>query len=170
LRKRVVSHRRPCRISTGASLALGVASAMIEGLSNADALPVLERLMQFAGERHRIIANNVANLSTPGFRPGDVSVAAFQEQLGDAIDRRRSSNASASALSMKPTPQVEVIDDDLVLRPQPIADNLLFHDGNDRDLERTMQGLVENFMVFRTAAQFLQSRFDLLNTAIRERI
>ena len=46
---------------------------MIDGLNNADALPVLERVLQFAGQRHRLIVNNIANLNTPGFRPMDVS-------------------------------------------------------------------------------------------------
>ena len=58
----------------------------------------------------------------------------------------------------------------MTLRPSPTGDNLLFHDQNDRDVERIMQDLVENFMAFRTAAQFLRSRFDLISSAIRERI
>ncbi len=33
-----------------------------------------------------------------------------------------------------------------------------------------MQALAENFMTFRLAAELLRSRFDLINTAIRERI
>ena len=54
---------------------------MIDGVTNADALPVLERLMQFAGRRHQIIVNNIANLDTPGFRPVDVSVDDFRAEL-----------------------------------------------------------------------------------------
>ena len=144
---------------------------MINGLTNSEAIPVLERLMQFAGQRHRILSNNIANLSTPGFRPADVSVKDFQGQLAQAIDaRNRPHHESAGDLPLRSTRQVEVLQTGLKLNPAPIGENILFHDQNDRDVERTMQGLVENFMAFRTAAQLLRSRFDLLNTAIRERM
>jgi hypothetical protein len=33
-----------------------------------------------------------------------------------------------------------------------------------------MQGLVENFMAFRAASQFIRREFDTLHTAIRERM
>jgi flagellar basal-body rod protein FlgB len=143
---------------------------MIDGLTNADAVPVLERLMQFTAQRHRIIANNIANLSTPGFRPMDVSIAQFQEQLGRAIDARRTDCSNHQRLTIESTSEVEVTDQSLALHPQPRGDNILFHDGNDRDVERTMQSLVENFTMFRTAAQLMRNRLELLNTAIRERI
>jgi flagellar basal-body rod protein FlgB len=144
---------------------------MIDGLTNSESIPVLERLMQFAGQRHRILSNNIANLSTPGFRPLDVSVRDFQAQLARAIDaRKKPGSESWGELAMDSTRQVKVLRTGLELHPTPAGENLLFHDENDRDVERTMQGLVENFMTFRTAAQLLRSRFDLLNTAIRERI
>lgn len=144
---------------------------MIDGLTNADALPVLERLMQFASQRHRLIVNNIANADTPDFRPADVSVAAFQDQLGQAIDQRRATaGASSGDLPLASSREVQVTPDGLTLRPQPMGENILFHDRNDRDMERIVQDLVENFMTFRAAAQFLRGQFDLINTAIRERI
>jgi flagellar basal-body rod protein FlgB len=147
---------------------------MLDGLTNADSIPVLERAVQFAGSRHRVIVDNIANLSTPGFRPRDVDPGAFQAQLGEAIDHRRSAaraggSSGLGALPLRDSQQVLVREDSLVLRPEA-ASTHLFHDGSQRDLERTMQDLVENFMVFRSAAEFLRSRFEVLNTAIRERI
>jgi flagellar basal-body rod protein FlgB len=144
---------------------------MIDGLTNAGALPVLERVMQFAGQRHRLITNTIANLDTPGFRPADVSVGAFQQHLGEAIDERRSRFGNAAGeLRLSSSSDVEVAPGGLTLKPQPIGDNILFHDGNDRDLERTMQDLVENFATYRFAAQMMKNQYDLINTAIRERI
>jgi len=144
---------------------------MIDGLTNANAVSVLERMVQFAGQRHRIITNNIANLSTPGFRPADVSVAQFQSQLRDAIDARRAARGSANGdLPIESTSQVQINATGMTLHPETVGDNILFHDGNDRDVERTMQGLVENFMTFRAAAQLLKSRFESLTVAIRERM
>jgi len=141
---------------------------MIEGVTNGLDLPVLERVIQFAARRQDIIVNNIANISTPDFRPVDVSTSAFQSQLGQAIDQRRSNGGGD--LPMQSTREVQVAEGGLHLKPGPTGDNLLFHDGNDRDLERIMQDLVQNFLVFRTTSELLQNRFDILNTAIRERI
>ncbi|MDG2200235.1 MAG: flagellar basal body rod protein FlgB [Phycisphaerales bacterium] len=141
---------------------------MIEGVTNGLDLPVLERVIQFAARRQDIIVNNIANISTPDFRPVDVSTSDFQAQLGDAIDQRRGSGGGD--LPMQSTREVQVTEGGLQLNPGPSGDNLLFHDGNDRDLERIMQDLVQNFLVFRTTSELLQNRFDILNTAIRGRI
>lgn len=176
---------------------------MLEGLTNSDGIPALERLMQFTSARHRVIVNNIANLSTPGFRPQEVSPEAFQAQLGDAIDAQRAGRActdfganpidddpsvAASAsggalapdvsgpagrgapLEMPSSREVEVLPDRLVLHPQAMGENVLFHDGNDRSVERVMQSLVENFMAYRASAQLLRSRLDIIRTAIRERV
>jgi flagellar basal-body rod protein FlgB len=144
---------------------------MIDGLTNSGSIPVLERLAQFAAARHRLISHNIANLSTPEFRPADVSVASFQEAIGAAIDERREAGRGASGeLRPADTPQVVFRQGGVDLRPSPAGENILFHDGNDRDLERTMQDLAENFMAFRQTAELLRNRFDLLNIAIRERL
>lgn len=127
---------------------------MIDGVINADAIPALEKLAQFAGARHRLIVNNIANFDTPGFRPMDLSVSDFQEQLAETIRDHRAGRT--------PKP--------IELEPKPKGDNILFHDGNDRDLDRTMQDLVENFLTFRVATELLRSRFESINTAIRERV
>ncbi len=144
---------------------------MIDGVTNADAIPVLERMVQFAGQRHRLIVNNIANFSTPGYRAMDVSVDAFQAQLGEAVDaRRKHHGASGGELELRDSPMIKYDSIGITLHPEPIGKNILFHDRNDRDLERTMQDLAENFMTFRLAADLLRSRMALLNTAIRERL
>ena len=143
---------------------------MIDAVTGSDAIPVLERLAQFAGQRHRLIADTIANLDTPGYRPADVSIEAFREQLGDAIDARRAARGGRGRLEPSDSEQVEFTPTGLVLHPEPIGRNVLFHDGNDRDLDRTMQGLVENFLTFRVAVDLLRSRFALLNSAISERV
>ena len=172
--------------------------SVLRNLTNSDGIPALERLMQFTGQRHRLIVNNIANLSTPGFRPVDVSPEDFQRQLGEAIDARGAGGAhragaivdnglfdNASTLSEAPeaaptmpgqslalrsSREIEVTPGRLILHPEAVGDNILFHDGNDRSVERIMQDLVENFMTYRLAAQFLRSRLDQISTAIRERV
>lgn len=143
---------------------------MIDGVTNTEGLSVLERLVQFSGQRHRLIVNNIANFDTPGYRPLDVSVRDFQAQMRDAIDERRTSARSGGSLNLEDSAQIEFSAGSMMLHPTPIGENILFHDGNDRDLERTMQDLVENFFTFRIATELLRSRYDILRSAIAERV
>ncbi len=147
------------------------ACGVIDGVTNADAIPVLERMLQFAGARHRLLVHNIANMDTPGFRPADVSVDGFRKALGESIDVRRERwRPLGNPLPPPGTSDVEVVGGRLRLHPKPVGENILFHDRNDRDVERTMQSLVENFLTFRLMAELLLSRFALINSAIRERI
>ncbi len=144
----------------------------IEQLTNADAIPALEASTQFAARRHTLIAHNIANFSTPRFQPLDVSVAGFRRQLSEAIDERRERfGGHRGDLELRSSREVRTTDDHrLVLEPRPAGRNVLFHDRNNRDLERTMQDLVENVASFRVSSDLLKSRIDLLRTAIAERV
>ena len=143
---------------------------LIDQLTNAGAIPTLEAAVQFAGRRHTLISHNVANLSTPNFEPLDVSVAGFQRQLADAVDRRREAyGGHRGELPLTSTREVERGEEGIRLRPRPSGRNVLFHDRNNRDLERTMQDLVENVAAFRVASEMLKGRVDLLRVAIAER-
>ncbi len=144
---------------------------LIDHLLNSEALPSLERTVQFAARRQELIAHNIANLSTPNFQPRDVSPADFQRSLGAAIDRRREKfGASRGPLEFEGNREVRVEGEGLRLEPRQDSGNVLFHDRNNRDLERTMQSMVENLAVYRFATDMLRSRMELLNTAIRERL
>ncbi|MEM8836267.1 MAG: hypothetical protein AAGD00_10645 [Planctomycetota bacterium] len=139
----------------------------IESLTNADALPTLAASMQFAARRHELITHNIANLSTPMFQPKDVSVRGFQENLGEAIDgRRRARMGNGGPLNMESSREVKVSAGRLSLEPEEPSGNVLFHDRNNRDLERTMQDLAENFAALRVTSELMRSRMGILSAAI----
>lgn len=145
---------------------------MADELSSSGEIPALSALLQFSAQRQRLIANNIANINTPDYRPVDVSVADFQQSLKDAIDRRRNQTGGASG-DLRFNDTQEVRQDGLgrlVLTPQTPGSNILFHDRNNRDLERLQQAQVENATVYRIAADMLRGRFDLLRSAIAERV
>ncbi|MEM1424880.1 MAG: hypothetical protein AAGH64_12875 [Planctomycetota bacterium] len=144
----------------------------IDQLTNADSVPALERMMQFAARRQTLIQHNIANISTSGFQPKDVSVDAFRAQLAGAVDeRRRRFGGMRGALDLKDTRQVIASGaGSLRLEPTGTGRNILFHDRNNRDAERLMQDLVENAGQFRVASDLLKSRMALLRSAISERV
>jgi flagellar basal-body rod protein FlgB len=143
----------------------------IRDLLTADAMPALEATMRFASQRHRLIANNIANIDTPNYRTLDVSVTGFQKMLGDAIDNRRSRfGGHRGDLSFRSTREIAGTEPgNLTLRPTAQG-GLLFHDRSTKDLERTMQDLVENTATYQLAANLYASRARLLESAISERV
>lgn len=145
---------------------------ILDQLNSAGALPVLDKAIRFAGARHTLIAHNIANLETPGFQPVDVDPATFQAKLAEAVDDRRRSNGGMHGdLRVDPTREVETLKDGRIkLNPRTSSGNILMHDRNNRDLERTMQALVENASAFRVATDLLRNRTTLLRNAMAERV
>lgn len=144
---------------------------MIEGMFDTGAMPVLERVVQFTTRRHKVLLHNIANLSTPNFVPGELSRQSFQAQLGRAIDERRARTGGPDGpLQLPDTRQVRVTPDTLDTHPDDSHDNILFHDRNNRSLEHQMKNLASNVGAHNTALRFLKNEFDMLETAIRERL
>jgi len=144
---------------------------IINDLNSAGALPTLEKMFLFAGARQRLIANNIANIDTPGYQMQDVDPLSFQNALGEAIDQRRRGNGGASGqLDFGRNAQVRIQGDRMVLTPTSSGTNILAHDGNDRDLERLMQQLVENATAFRVAADLMRQSRSQLKLAIAQRV
>ena len=145
----------------------------INGLTDGGALPAIEALAKFTAARQRLIANNVANLDTPGFTPLDADPAAFQAQMARAIDSRREQAPGASSGPLvlgSRGPLSAGKDGSMALNPAELRENLLFHDRNDRNLERIMQDVSENLLAFQAATQLLRNRFRMIEMAISERI
>jgi flagellar basal-body rod protein FlgB len=144
----------------------------ISDVTTAGAIPALEATLKFAAARQPVIASNIANLDTPNFRPMDVSPSKFQRQLSKAIDERRARTGGQSgSLDLGRTTEVrQGADGGLTLTPTTPQSNVLFHDRNNRDLERLIQDQTENLATYRLASELLRSRFELLRSAAAERV
>lgn len=148
---------------------------LITELGSAGSMPALEMALKFAGQRQKLLAANVANFSTPDYRPMDVSVGGFQAALREAVEARRQFNGGASGgLDWSETSELRRApggdSTDFTLTPKTASGNILFQDRNNRDLETTMKDLVENAQLHKLATDLLRSRFNLLAQAISERV
>lgn len=143
-------------------------------LTSSGSMPALEMTLRFAGQRQKVIAHNIANLTTPDFRPTDVSPQAFQSSLARAIRERRGGTGGSGVsgpLRIESNREIrQRADGSIQLTPRTPSGGVLAHDRNDRDLERMMQDLAENTAVFRTASDLYKNRSDLLRTAISQRV
>ena len=148
---------------------------MIQGMFDTGAMPALERMAQFTSHRSKLINQNIANFTTPYYKPVDLDPRMFQRQLRQAIDQRRqgiqSGQAQHGPLNLGSGGPMQVNRDGSVsFQPKQTNENILFHDQSNRDLERTMQDLVENALVHRVSIDLIKNQFDMLEMAIRERL
>jgi flagellar basal-body rod protein FlgB len=139
---------------------------MIEGMFDSGSLPVLERVVQFTSARQTALANDIANISTPYYKPRDLSTKEFQAELRRAIEQRRE---EGGALQLKNTQQVTFGEDELKARSQPSNQGILFHDQNNRDVDRLMQSVAENALTHMATLRLMNQEFSVLQMAIRER-
>jgi flagellar basal-body rod protein FlgB len=149
---------------------------MLADLNNSGSMPALEQMLRFAGARQRLLAHNIANIDTPNFIPLDVSPTRFAAELRDALDRR-SESAGSNLQGRQVSPlqpaysEVKVAENgEWTLDPQTASGNILYHDRNNRDLERMMQALAENQLAYRTAADLFKRENDILRSAISGRV
>ncbi|MFN0011068.1 MAG: flagellar basal body rod protein FlgB [Phycisphaerales bacterium] len=143
-------------------------------ITNSGAIPALEMAVRFAARRQAVIAGNVANLTTPDYRPLDLSVDEFRRVLGEAVERRRAEGVGggggAGPLVWSETAELKRgARGELVVQATTAGRGILAHDRNNRDLERLMQAQAENAIAFRVATELLRGRFEQLRVAIGER-
>lgn len=138
----------------------------MSGLENTTG-QALETVLRFASARQALLAHDLANISTPGFRAVDVPVDAFQRSLSEAIEAAR--EGRTQGLQPDDTDGVRFERDRVVLEPRPRSENILFHDRTDADADRILADLAENTLAFRAAAELHRHRTALILTAIRER-
>lgn len=142
----------------------------IERLTGSRLIHALELTAQFAEQRHRVLAENVANIDTPDYRTRRLDATEFEAALRQAL--QQAGRSGTERLELRGKAQVSTTPDGrLVTRPavEP-APNILFHDGRNALLEELMTDVQENALRYSLATRLLRSRFEALLTAIRGRL
>ena len=135
---------------------------MLASLFNSTTIPVLEQVVGFAQDRHQVLAGNVANIDTPGYRTRDLSPDMFEASLRQAIRARDQNRQSAAAVS---SPRAKntfaAVRDDVK--------NMVRHDESNVGYEAQITELAKNQMTHNLAMSVLTNQFQLLGAAISER-
>lgn len=128
----------------------------------------LEQVIGFAAKRHEVFAHNLANIDTPGFKMRDLDKARFDKTLAGALKRSMRKNPNISRLDL---PSVQEVDTSpRSSRPAEAEDlrGIVFHDDNDRSIEKLMVEMTKNASRHAQAASLLRSQINLLRSIISE--
>ena len=138
----------------------------IERLTNSPLTHAVELTARFAEERHKILAENVANIDPPDYHTKQLDREAFQGALREALERAAASGERR--LELRGAAQVSTTADGaLEVKPadRP-ADNILFHDGRNASLETLMTDVQKNMLDYQLVTTLLGKRFSGLLKAI----
>lgn len=133
---------------------------MFENLFAGGHLGLLEKSLGAASLRQRVMANNIANVNTPGFKKSDV---VFEDALQQAMAetsvvgqvRTHPDHLSKSKSFGQIQPRI-VVSDGTAIR----------NDGNNVDVEAEMAQVAQNNLYYNTLAQQLSAKLKDLKTAI----
>jgi flagellar basal-body rod protein FlgB len=110
---------------------------------------LLSKMLDLASQRHRVIAQNVANVNTPGYHRLDL---AFEDKIV-----RQLAEQEGSSPTLK-DPKIVAHHDE----PERL-------DGNNIDIDAEMGRLSKNSLLFNAYAQILASKLAAMRSAITGR-
>ena len=125
--------------------------------SNAfDYINVMDKTADASWTRNEVIANNIANVNTPGYKREDI---AFERELSRALgnSRYKTMDAKVSDLNLKR------------LKPRVVKDYSNFSyrlDGNNVDIDTENVTLAANQIKYQGIMAGVQSEFKNLKTAM----
>ncbi len=100
----------------------------------------LERYMDLLSARQKLVASNIANADTPGYRTRDID---FQAEFRDAVAGQSPRLVEISNLPAR-------------------------NDGNNVNMDREARLLAENALRFQAASQLLRAEIRAVRSAIEE--
>lgn len=129
-----------------------------------EALPVIERSLDLRAFRHHLIAANVANADTPGYKAFDVVMesaleAVAQPETPARLETTAPGHVALVSSSSTPFPVTQV-------SPSPLDAK---GDGNTVDLDREMNVMAANGLVYTVLAQAATKEYQLMAAAIGEK-
>lgn len=119
---------------------------LLEGMFENAGVSILDRVIGFTAERQKLLANNIANIDTPGYKIRDLDIKRFQEDLKKAIESRNTHIEFSSKIDYD--------------------HYLLFHDGNNRSIDKLMTSAAKNALLHNVSVELLRSRYNLLEKAV----
>lgn len=137
-------------------------------IANIPIFAMLRSRMGYLSERQRVIAENVANASTPGYAPRDLKPFSFKAQVEAATTASPSTMAMTQPGHMLPKSAQSTSAAAGALKAVKVQDSETTIDGNSVVLEEEMMKMSQARMDYDAAVGFYQKSLDILKLATRK--
>jgi flagellar basal-body rod protein FlgB len=123
-------------------------------------IPLFKKLLHVAAASQKLVANNIANVSTPGFQSQSLD---FKQEMQAALHKEK--------ISLQVTSPSHIPSAD---KPQSIKVNVDDSESNasgvnNVDIDKEMGALAENQILFTFGAKMAMQKFTALKNVIRGR-
>ena len=134
---------------------------MIDALLNDTTYASLKKGIEGTALRHKAIAQNIANVSTPGYKRKDVK---FEDALKKAIGRSgiKGTRTNSRHIPIQANSPSEVIPE-FIVDKQPA----LRVDGNNVDVDQEMAMLAKNAGKFMAMTEILSRKYTMFRRALQ---
>ena len=142
---------------------------MLSSMFDSTTIPVLEQVVNFTQARHGVLAGNIANLDTPGYKTRDISPEQFQQRLQEAIEARQQESVSPTyEINARLAGREDLLHSDDMDEVRESIKSILYHDLSDVSIEQQVAEIGKNQAQHNLALQILLSQFRQLRAAITE--
>jgi flagellar basal-body rod protein FlgB len=133
-------------------------------LFDSTTIPVLQEVLSFAEARHTVLAGNIANLDTPGYKTRDVSVEDFQTRLKKAITQRH------QPVGWQSPGEIGLPTSSPVAGVAKKSSAILRHDQCNVGMEQQVTEMMKNQLQHNMALALMVKQFHQLETAISGKV
>ena len=147
---------------------------MLSSMFESSTIPVLEQVLKFTEARHGVLAGNIANVDTPGYKTRDLSPELFHQRLKEAVDSRHQPMSptydgyAANSVAGANTPNTNSLS--AFHKVEDSMKSILRHDEGDVSIEKQINEIVKNQQQHNLAIGIMSAQFRLLRAAITERV
>lgn len=134
---------------------------MFRDITGTATFNLLAKGLEVAARRHRVIANNIANVNTPRFKR---QIITFEEEMAKVFDGKVELVGKRLDDRHIPIEQVNYMD----VQPTTITDrvHVMRNDKNNVDIDVEMSDLAKNTMTYQVHSARLAAMFEGLNDVI----
>jgi len=149
---------------------------MLQPLSPQPSTPLLKQVARFAERRQDVLAGNIANIDTPGYRMRDLPTSEFRQALARAVAQSKSLTSEAERLQPLGFPGTvppaldDLFPESLFQARTPLEQpGITFQDGNNRSIEHQFLEMTKNSLWQHFVLELLRGQYDQLQAVIAER-
>lgn len=137
---------------------------MLERILNSGTQMLLQRSLDVSGLRNEVIANNMANVDTPGFKRNEVI---FEDKIRSAM----ADNKNYEKLRITNSRHIQIQGESSPIEPEiKTMDDLSYrNDGNNVDIDVETSKMTKNKVFYDALGQSMSSELKLLRVAITGR-
>lgn len=124
-------------------------------------LPLMESYLDLSSARHKLIAGNLTNVSTPGYRSKDID---FHGELRKVLNKDSHIEGKLTDPAHIPLGKSELKGPEIIVNKSSATNGI-----NNVDVDKEVSNLSKNQIYYSVGAKLLAGKFQGLRTAIKSK-